>query len=62
MNSANHSTPAWNKPTLEKLGTLKDVAGPRGSGTEGGPNAKVLIFRFEYERQVIAAVCRVASP
>ncbi|HOA50227.1 MAG TPA: hypothetical protein PKW04_05835 [Novosphingobium sp.] len=40
MNSANHSTPAWNKPTLEKLGTLKDVAGPRGSGTEGGPNAK----------------------
>jgi hypothetical protein len=40
MNSANHSTPAWNKPTLEKLGTLKDVAGPRGSGTEGGPNSK----------------------
>lgn len=40
MNSATTNTTAWNKPMLEKLGTLKDVAGPNGSGTEGGPNSK----------------------
>lgn len=41
MNSANSTaTKAWTKPSLEKLGTLKDVAGPNGSGTEGGPNSK----------------------
>lgn len=30
----------WARPRLERLGKLADVAGPKGSGTEGGPNAK----------------------
>lgn len=30
----------WTKPELTRLGQLADVAGPRGSGIEGGPNSK----------------------
>lgn len=30
----------WTKPALNYLGQLKDVAGPRGVGTQGGPNSK----------------------
>ena len=30
----------WVKPKLIRLGKLKNVAGPSGSGTEGGPNGK----------------------
>ncbi len=33
-------TKTWTAPKLNKLGTIKDVAGPTGSGLEGGPNAK----------------------
>ena len=40
MNSAESTAKTWTKPLLEKLGTLKDVAGPSGSGAEGGPNSK----------------------
>jgi hypothetical protein len=31
---------AWTKPQITRLGELKDVAGPSGSGTQGGPNGK----------------------
>lgn len=40
MNSANSSTKSWNKPALEKLGTLKDVAGPNTVGNDGVTNTK----------------------
>lgn len=40
MSSAENNAKTWTKPQLDKLGTLKDVAGSAGSGTEGGPNAK----------------------
>jgi hypothetical protein len=30
----------WVKPKLVRLGELKNVAGPSGTGTEGGPNGK----------------------
>jgi hypothetical protein len=30
----------WIKPEITKLGALRDVSGPRGVGTEGGPNGK----------------------
>ena len=36
MNSA--TTTAWNKPTLEKLGTLKDVAGGSATGNDSNGN------------------------
>lgn len=40
MNSANSSTKSWNKPALEKLGTLKDVAGTKTVGNDSGPQNK----------------------
>lgn len=40
MTTASTSTKTWTKPVLTQLGTIKDVAGPIGSGLEGGPNAK----------------------
>jgi hypothetical protein len=40
MNSANSSTKSWNKPSLEKLGTLKDVAGSGTVGNDQGPQTK----------------------
>lgn len=40
MSSAENNAKTWTKPQLDKLGTLKDVAGPSGSGSEGGPNSK----------------------
>ncbi len=30
----------WEKPQLVKLGTMRDIAGPRGSGLQSGPNAR----------------------
>jgi hypothetical protein len=35
------ATPIWSKPQLVRLGTVKDVAGPSGTGTQasgGGQN------------------------
>jgi hypothetical protein len=31
---------AWSKPELRHIGVIKDVAGPTGVGTQGGPNSK----------------------
>jgi hypothetical protein len=31
---------AWTKPEIRRLGEIKDVAGPSGVGTQGGPNGK----------------------
>lgn len=30
----------WTKPEIKRLGEIKDVAGPSGTGSEGGPNGK----------------------
>ena len=30
----------WTKPELGRIGVIKDVAGPTGVGTQGGPNGK----------------------
>lgn len=32
--------PQWEKPSLERLGTIRDIAGPRGFGTQSGPNRR----------------------
>ncbi len=35
MATANNKVPAWTKPALTKLGTLKDVAGPKVVNSNG---------------------------
>lgn len=35
---ASDARPVWQKPELNKLGTLRDIAGPNGFGTQAGPN------------------------
>ncbi|NNC53926.1 MAG: hypothetical protein HKO08_12880 [Erythrobacter sp.] len=32
--------PQWEKPALVRLGTIRDIAGPVGSGFQAGPNAR----------------------
>lgn len=32
--------PRWEKPELKRLGTLRNIAGPTGSGTQAGPNRR----------------------
>lgn len=39
-NPAEQQDKTWTRPVLQRLGQLKDVAGPRGRGIEGGPNSK----------------------
>lgn len=34
------SKPQWEKPALVRLGTIRDIAGPVGSGFQAGPNAR----------------------
>lgn len=34
------TTQQWTKPELIRLGKITDVAGPTGSGSQAGPNAK----------------------
>ena len=31
---------AWATPVLVRLGTVADIAGPRGSGFQAGPNSR----------------------
>ena len=38
--SAPTGKPQWDKPRLERLGTLRDIAGPRGIGLQAGPNSR----------------------
>ena len=35
MATADNKVPAWTKPALTKLGTLKDVAGPKVVNSNG---------------------------
>ncbi|MGE5953152.1 MAG: hypothetical protein ACM308_05970 [Qipengyuania vulgaris] len=30
----------WEKPQLKRLGTMRDIAGPIGSGNQSGPNTR----------------------
>lgn len=30
----------WTTPELKRLGTIRDIAGPIGFGTQAGPNAR----------------------
>ena len=30
----------WHRPELVRLGTIRDIAGPIGFGSQGGPNAR----------------------
>ncbi|QZD91509.1 hypothetical protein K3162_07965 [Qipengyuania xiapuensis] len=32
--------PQWEKPSFERLGTIRDIAGPVGSGFQAGPNRR----------------------
>ena len=32
--------PHWEKPRFERLGTLRDIAGPMGVGLQAGPNSR----------------------
>ena len=32
--------PRWEKPRFERLGTLRDIAGPAGIGLQAGPNSR----------------------
>lgn len=32
--------PAWERPQLVKLGTIRDIAGRAGNGIQSGPNTR----------------------
>lgn len=34
------SKPAWERPQLRQLGTIRDIAGRAGAGVQSGPNTR----------------------
>lgn len=39
-NSPSDRREEWSRPVLVRLGTIRDIAGPRGIATQSGPNSR----------------------